>query len=102
MSKSDQFLWSITQHACRVCLGRVLMRKTFEGKKVYRCACCGIEREAASPASICACGIRMRQGHGPMDLGVRCLPNPDRTPENMAEIVAASVESPKALAPQQQ
>ncbi len=96
MAKKDAFSWEITDHACRVCLGRVLMRRTFDGKRVYRCACCGIEREGHSAASVCCCGIKLRQGHGQMDSGIRCVPNPERTPENMAQIVAVQVNAPAA------
>ena len=98
MSQSEEFQFNITQHCCRVCMGRVLMRRTFDGKRIYRCACCDIEREGTGPAAICACGIKLRSGHGQMDGGVRCVPNPDRTPENLAAIVATQVTAPKAEA----
>lgn len=98
MSKSE-FEWKITDHACRACLGRVLTRRTFEGKRIYRCACCGIEREGPGVAELCCCGIKLRKGHGQMDSGIRCVSNPARTPENLAEIVAVSVEAPKVETP---
>ena len=97
MSK-EQFEWSITDHACRVCLGRVLTRKAFDGRKLYRCACCGLERDGTGTQALCCCGIKLRPGHGPMDAGVRCVPNPGRSPENLAEIVAVQVSAPKAEA----
>ena len=76
-------------------MGRVLERRTFEGRRLYRCSCSGVEREGQGPEAICACGIKLRQAHGRMDSGIRCMPNTERTPENMAEIVAVAVDSPK-------
>lgn len=86
------FQWAITDHVGRCCFGRVLMRKTFEGRKLWRCSNCGTEREGASAASICACGIKMR---GSVDMGIRCVPNASRTPDCLSEIVAQSVDAPK-------
>lgn len=95
MSK-QQYLWAVEDHVCRACFGRVLSRESIAGKRVYRCACCGIEREGHGPSALCACGIKLRQGHGPMDGGIRCLVNKQRTPENLAEVVAMQVSAPKA------
>ncbi len=98
----EPFQWLITDHACRACLGRVLMRKTVDNRRIYRCACCGVEREGKRPDAICACGIQLRtgKGHGgALDAGVRCIANPDRRPENLAEIVAAQVQDTRPVAP---
>ena len=60
--------WTITDHVCRQCLGRVLQRGT-----VFRCAMCGAEGQG-EPAAICACGIAAPRLHGrPL---FRCGPNP--------------------------
>ena len=90
----SEFSWIITEHACRVCMGRVLMREAVDGRRLYKCACCGVEGEG-SHASICTCGMTWRSGKAAINAGVRCVRNERRSPENMAEIVAVSVEPPK-------
>lgn len=70
-------------------MGRVLTRETFDGKRLYRCSNCGIERDGRSELALCCCGIRF--GKAGRDAGIRCLPNPARTPECMSEVIAAQV-----------
>lgn len=82
--------WELSPHICRVCLARVLVRNTFDRRKVYRCSNCETEAEGVGPQVICCCGMKMRAGR---DLGVRCVPNPRRTPENPARIVAMQVDA---------
>lgn len=84
-------LWAITDHCCRVCFSRVLVRETFDHKRVYRCAGCGVEAQAHSEASICACGIKLKTG---VDAGIRCQVNPDPRPEFPAQVTAAQAEPP--------
>lgn len=43
--------WSMVDHACQHCGGRVLQRG-----EVYRCGTCGVESRGA-PNGICGCGI---------------------------------------------
>jgi hypothetical protein len=88
-SKPEEFEWRITRHVCRACLGRVLMRETFDSKRVYRCSNCGIEREGKSESALCCCGIKF--GRATRDAGIRCVPNANRTPECMSEVVAQEV-----------
>lgn len=83
--------WVITDHVCRCCFGRVLMRETFERKRVYRCSNCGLEQEGRTEAAVCCCGIKLKTG---VDAGIRCSANPDRSPEFPAEITAAQVGPP--------
>lgn len=81
--------WEITDHVCRVCFGRVLMRETFDRKRVFRCANCGTENEGRDARVICSCGIAVRGKNCRVhDVGVRCVPNSQVTPENPNEIVA--------------
>ena len=89
--RDAQPLWAITDHACRVCFGRVLVRETFDRRRVYRCAGCGIEREGRSEVAICACGIRLKTG---VDAGIRCQLQNEPTPEFPAQVVAAQAELP--------
>lgn len=84
----EPFQWQLTDHCCRVCFSRVLMRKQAGGKNVYRCAGCGAEKEGDSAATICACGMKLKTR---VDAGVRCMVNMDRSPEFPAEIVATTV-----------
>lgn len=90
MSGTEEFAaWRVTAHICRACMGRILARETFDGKRVYRCSNCGIEREGRRESTLCCCGIRF--GKSQRDAGIRCLENPRRSPECMSEIVAAQV-----------
>lgn len=79
--------WKLTDHVCRVCLGRVLTRTTRHGTE-SRCAECGI-RAPGDHRQICACGTQLKNGH---DALLRCQRNPNRSPELPAEIVAVFVE----------
>lgn len=83
--------WTITQHCCRVCFGRVLTRVTFENKKVFRCAECETEVQADSVVGLCCCGMKLRVGK---DAGVRCIEQTEKTPEQPTVIVAAQVSLP--------
>lgn len=74
--------WALTDHACRACLGRVLVTGS-PGAKRYRCAECGIEGEGRVQ-SICACGATLRGGK---NAGFRCVRNPAVSAETPAEIV---------------
>lgn len=82
----DDFYFRLTPHCCRCCFSRVLVRETFDHKRVYRCSGCGIEREGTSPAAICSCGIKLKTN---VDAGIRCQVSESRTPEFPAEITAA-------------
>jgi hypothetical protein len=77
-------------------MGRVLARESVDGRRTYRCSNCGAEREGASEAAICCCGIRF--GRGRRDAGIRCVPNPSPTPECPAEIVAVQAVFDAGLA----
>lgn len=74
--------WEITDHVCRVCLGRVLARRG-----VYRCADCGAEGHG-EPASVCACGATLKPGK---NAGMRCVKNEQRSPEAPQEIAVKYV-----------
>ena len=85
--------WVITDHICRVCFGRVLMREAFDHKRTYRCSCCGIEADGRTEAAVCCCGIKLKTG---VDAGIRCGPNTDKSPEFPSEIVATQASPPGA------
>lgn len=84
--------WIITDHICRVCFSRVLMRETFDRRRIYRCAGCGVESEGRSEAAVCCCGMRLKTG---VDAGIRCQRNDRPTPEFPAEITATQAVVPK-------
>lgn len=88
-----------TDHACRVCFGRVMCYVHFDRRRTFRCSCCGVSAEGKSESVICGCGIRLKSGR---DAGLRCVRNDERSPECPAEIVikpAQAVPVP-AAAPQ--
>lgn len=87
-SSPAEFVYKITDHVCRVCFGRVLVRITVDYRKIYRCSCCGVEREGKTEAAICTCGVKLRNK---TDLGIRCMVNTQRTPECPSEIVAEQI-----------
>lgn len=88
------FSWSLTPHACRVCLGRVIKRTGVGGRRIYRCTNCGTQLEAKVVSSLCCCGMKLRSGR---DAGVRCLENPSQTPECPNEIIAAPADLPAGV-----
>lgn len=91
MKKDQQeFEWRITPHVCRACFGRVLMRETFDRRRIFRCSNCGVEREGHDTRAICCCGLKLRTG---IDAGVRCQVNEERSPEWPSEIIAEQVAS---------
>ena len=75
-------VWRIEPHVCAACFGRIASSQPGEAERVYRCTNCG-SSGAAMAKSICCCGMK----YGARDAGVRCIPNPDRRPEMMNEIV---------------
>lgn len=88
---SDDFQFRLTPHCCRICFSRVLVRETFDRRKVYRCAGCGVEKEGSSPAVICSCGIKLKTN---VDAGIRCHPSENKTPEFPAEVVCSVATIP--------
>ena len=90
-SRDKTPLWAITDHCCRVCFSRVLTRETFDNKRVYRCAGCGVEVEGRAETAICCCGIRLKTG---IDAGIRCQVSESPTPEFPAQITAAQMVKP--------
>ena len=71
--------FSLTDHACRHCGGRVL-----QSGDQFRCGTCAAVGMAA-PASVCGCGAFPGVKGG----GYRCEANPARSPASPAEIVIA-------------
>jgi len=89
MSMLDSY--RIEPHVCVSCMGRVLSRALpdLDGgaptTRLYRCAECGIERVGQAPTIICACGFKVS---GRATIGLRCEPDPGKSSEFPAEIIA--------------
>lgn len=81
--------WLIEPHVCRCCGGRVVSQERDDEATLYRCTNCGAEAAGRKPSAICGCGIKLR---GTVDAGLRCRPNPSRTPESPGEIVVVQAE----------
>lgn len=79
-------LWIFTDHCCRRCYGRVMLRVDATPYPfIHRCAICGLE--ASGPVeAICACGLKLRNGG---DGRFRCRPAPPGTPDGFPEVVIA-------------
>jgi hypothetical protein len=88
MSLSASY-WKIEPHACRICFGRILSRTMPDGSTVSRCSECDTEVEGG-PHKLCCCGVKLNGGK---NAGLRCLPNPNKTPEAPAAIVVRKVEA---------
>lgn len=83
MSATTQGLWTVTDHLCRECLGRILYRVDGAAAGTHQCSNCAADAAGAIEA-LCSCGLRLKDGK---DMGFRCLPNPKRGPDFPAEIV---------------
>lgn len=77
--------YALTDHVCRICLGRVL--QALDGSH-HRCADCGLTA-AGDVTAVCVCGAKLRTNLG---AGLRCQRKPDPpTVEAPAEIVVTYV-----------
>lgn len=82
--------WTLTSHACRHCLGRLLERAG-----VFMCADCEIEAHG-KPDAICGCGMRIEaaQSRTRTKDVFRCGPNPLRSHNSPAKIVILFGDTP--------
>lgn len=72
-----QKTWTLADHLCRDCGGRILQSATGAGmtpggNPIYRCADCGVSCCGMTPNGICWCGYHPRQNHG--SRVYQCLP----------------------------
>lgn len=80
--------WSVVDHVCRVCLGRILATADADGRRHYRCADCGAVA-VNRVENLCVCGATLRTGGS---AGLRCVLNPERgAPEAPPEVVVRYV-----------
>jgi ribosomal protein L37AE/L43A len=85
--------WTVEDHICRFCMGRIVSRVA-DPKRRFMCSCCGHAQEGTARTAegrlhppFCACSIR----YGPRDAGIRCEVNDDPTPEAPMAVVARQV-----------
>ncbi|MCE3602725.1 hypothetical protein LXA47_03815 [Massilia sp. P8910] len=74
--------WDLVDHACRHCLGRVLMRRHRDGTVEARCAECGAHSEDGI-REVCCCGAEC----GTLGHVLECFRNPAITPSVPQEIL---------------
>lgn len=88
---TDVSSWSLTDHVCRYCLGRVLR----DGDSL-RCSCCGVTakvtklRNMAETVAVCCCGLNEaigQKGSKAVRQYFRCEPNKARRAPGDPEIV---------------
>lgn len=85
-------VWKLTNHVCRVCFGRVLRKPD---RTAFMCSCC--ETSETTLRDLCACGWKFndvgsgKQKRKGVNMGVRCIKNPNRSPLSPSIIVAAEV-----------
>lgn len=107
MSKYEQ--WRLTDHICKNCFGRILVRnaksrnkrklqsesenemeKQQEPELIFRCADCRQRINSNDIEDICCCGLKLKDG---TDLGVRCVLADDPDVPLQTEIVAKQIDN---------
>ncbi len=83
-------LFAMTDHACRICAGRVLRLEgvLIGGKPIFRCSVCSVQGLAAE-SSICACGLKPAELASGRPTGFKCVANPNKSAAAPADIVIA-------------
>lgn len=93
MAKHARTQWILVDHACRICLGRLLVRTGDNGEKYVKCAECETEVRG-SHSALCCCGAK---AHDKVPVGLRCQRNDTPTPESPSRVMVKYVgnEQPK-------
>jgi hypothetical protein len=73
--------WEVSNHACRCCFGRVLVRMRRSKVVEVRCAECDAHR-FGPVETLCCCGVEV----GALGRALECVPNPE-----------VSVEAPQKI-----
>ena len=103
MTIADVRTWTMLDHVCRHCMGRLL-----QTDDVLMCAQCGKAETVAKGAKfptfrLCCCGLSEPVGSRrvgmPHRQPFRCVPNPRKTEENSAEITCAFGDLPAESVP---
>lgn len=103
MSVTVAGLWGFTDHCCRECLNRIMVRLDGPATRmVHRCSGCGAEG-VGEVEVLCACGARYRDHakvdtrHRGKNMGFRCVINPRRSDDTPAEIAVKYVRIQDSL-----
>jgi len=101
----DRTGWSLTDHVCRACLGgRILKREVCSSvEPAFEFICSNCETRSTTTGgvtvqSICVCGSRFNDvPRGPgkrkgQNMGLVCMPNPNRGPSSPSVIVAGEAQ----------
>lgn len=91
-------VWQLEPHICRHCFGRLVSRPLHGDLREFKCTNCETTSQHTDAAQACCCGIQIRKRNGagrsggPMvDAGIRCIPNPERSPAYPGAYVASEV-----------
>lgn len=95
---TQDYAWHLEPHVCRHCFGRMASRALSETQHEFLCTNCMALTVAESAVDACCCGLKIRKRNGtgrsggPMvDAGVRCIPNPEKSPAFPSAYVASEV-----------
>jgi len=78
--------YSLEQHVCRYCLGRVLSAPLAAGTHEFKCANCGHSEIGTDVRLLCVCGLSIKGQYL-----YQCVKNNQRSPVNNAEYMAGLV-----------
>jgi len=88
-------------HICRACHSRLCSTPIpgRPGARLFACTNCSAQAEGHTAAVLCCCGTKLRRsgksgrtGVAEVDAGIRCIANPEPTPEFPSLYVAAQVQ----------
>ena len=79
--------WKVTDHVCKLCLGRVLEGQRKDGTWATRCADCEARAEGRYD-EVCCCGAALPNGR---HAGLACVRNEAITRENPSEVAVIYV-----------
>jgi hypothetical protein len=79
--------WYVTDHVCKFCYGRLLIRRNESGHRHVFCPNCEAN-VTGNPKSLCMCGRVTWNGK---DAGFRCVRNMNKTQEAQQVIIAIQV-----------
>lgn len=82
MVRESEPCWSLTDHVCYRCLGRIVERQSSDGV-VARCCDCGLE-VLGGYRKICTCGLTLMSGR---PAGFYCAKNDNHKPGKTQEII---------------
>lgn len=79
--------WSLTTHACRICMGAILRREVSPTKTEFICSECGARAFGASESVLCWCG-KAAGMHGKI---FRCALNANQRAELPNRVIVSEI-----------